>query len=462
MRNTSIWSIILSLTRYRLDEDVLESYMPPFDPLMLQPEALYYIKKPFLADHSRIEQLVSTWSFSTLDLSEIELMHSAGVMFKHILALPGTEPWQLSDHDLYSFINDIRGMYYADNPYHNFRHAVDVLQAVFFMLLSANLIPRVSDDCPIYDSIICPVLKKCASPEYMLGACIVGLGHDVGHPGVNNAFLVSTKSPLASLYNDRSVLENLHGAALSRKLRKSWPSTQSPSMRKIILELISSTDMALHFDYLSKFKDLQQICLDTRESIAKEPEAATQVDISPETMEKYRLTLFSAMVKCGDISNVARPFLISKEWSNVLLQEFFNQAHLEKSLGIPVTKIFDPETTRQSASQAFFINLFAVPLFAALDKIMPNLQPISNIIAANKDTWLNGGHPEGVIQYPVNEPSTTKTVSPAHSSSVAVESKSEAAEADRPVSPTKMAKAKQIRYLNFFRKKGKEPQQQDL
>lgn len=40
--------------------------------------------------------------------------------------------------------------------------------------------------------------------------CIAALGHDVGHPGLNNAFLVSTNQPIALVYNDNAVLENYH------------------------------------------------------------------------------------------------------------------------------------------------------------------------------------------------------------------------------------------------------------
>lgn len=45
--------------------------------------------------------------------------------------------------------------------------------------------------------------------------CQIGaLAHDLGHPGVTNTFLVSTRNQLALTYNDASCLENFHVASL--------------------------------------------------------------------------------------------------------------------------------------------------------------------------------------------------------------------------------------------------------
>src|SRR4029450_3755693 len=68
---------------------------------------------------------------------------------------------------------------------------------------------------------------------------ITAIGHDVGHPGVNNGFLVTLNAPLAQLYNDRSVLESFHCAAYSQILRRYWPAAFSDTkMRNLMISSI--------------------------------------------------------------------------------------------------------------------------------------------------------------------------------------------------------------------------------
>lgn len=51
----------------------------------------------------------------------------------------------------------------------------------------------------------------------MLAGFLASLMHDIGHPGVNNGFLVAIKHPKALRYNDKSVLE-YHHCAIAFKL----------------------------------------------------------------------------------------------------------------------------------------------------------------------------------------------------------------------------------------------------
>lgn len=89
---------------------------------------------------------------------------------------------------MYDFIFDVSNSYHNSNPYHNFRHAVDVMQSTWYFLCSMHALtsPYWSrhDDGPS-SSAICPL-----KPIQLLALLMASLGHDVGHPGVNNGFMV--------------------------------------------------------------------------------------------------------------------------------------------------------------------------------------------------------------------------------------------------------------------------------
>lgn len=73
---------------------------------------------------------------------------------------------------------------YHDNAYHNFRHAVDVMQALYsFLHVLGVCRPIDQPERPIQYS---PVLSKVDG----LALMFAGIGHDLGHPGLSNAFMV--------------------------------------------------------------------------------------------------------------------------------------------------------------------------------------------------------------------------------------------------------------------------------
>jgi len=188
-----------------------------------------------------------------------------------------------------------RAAYNSFVHYHNFRHVVDVMQAIFYFLLQLGTIPPypASRDSPDTNKPVSPVAAL-LKPIDALTLLISAIGHDVGHPGVNNAFLVALKAPLAQLYNDKSVLESFHCAAYSQILRRYWKQAfEDVSMRGLMINSILATDMGLHFKYMSDLKDLT-------EAIGNRGTEGC----NSQKLDEYRLLVCALLVKCADISNV--------------------------------------------------------------------------------------------------------------------------------------------------------------
>ncbi|KAI9283289.1 hypothetical protein BY458DRAFT_496087 [Sporodiniella umbellata] len=290
-----------------------------------------------------LEENIHSWDFDPLDLNKEELVYSAYWIFSQLLSLPELGSLlSFSQDGLYRFIQDVADLYYAENRYHNFSHALDVLQCLFFMLNQANVHAR---PFTAYDS---------------LALLIAAIGHDTGHPGVNNAFLVQSTHPLALIYNDQSVLENVHALTLSQLLYKygldRLLGNKFERFRKIIITSILATDMSHHQMYIDK------LYLKVSES-------------------EKSLIWCHAWIKCADISNVARKFPISQRWSQALREEMEVQAQLESLYGLPVGSRWVLGT------QVGFIRHVALDLFVAMARLCPVWQMSLDQLQTNLCQW---------------------------------------------------------------------------
>uniref|UniRef100_A0A8C9GE96 Phosphodiesterase n=1 Tax=Piliocolobus tephrosceles TaxID=591936 RepID=A0A8C9GE96_9PRIM len=131
---------------------------------------------------------------------------------------------------------------YNDVPYHNSLHAAQVAHFSKSMLSLLRLNHKISgiDEFCLHISALC---------------------HDVGHPGLNNYFLINAESNLALTYNDNSVLENYHCSIVFKTLKEkncnifeNYPNNIFVNCKKNIIKAILSTDMKNHFEHISNFK----------------------------------------------------------------------------------------------------------------------------------------------------------------------------------------------------------------
>jgi hypothetical protein len=134
-----------------------------------------------LSNHSSADpEAVNSWHFDVLNYDKGELIEIVCYLFDSLNLLCD---FNIPVPKMTAFISEVAGRY-NPNPYHNFNHAVDVTQTVYRVVTVAGLSNTLS--------------------QLELFSLLVGsIGHDVGHGGVNNNFLVRTKHELALLHNDR-------------------------------------------------------------------------------------------------------------------------------------------------------------------------------------------------------------------------------------------------------------------
>ncbi|KAL0209601.1 hypothetical protein RCL1_008439 [Eukaryota sp. TZLM3-RCL] len=271
--------------------------------------------------------------------------------------------FDLDTSKLRSFVEDV-ARHYKYNPYHNFAHAIDVSQMCFFLLSSVRQ-------------------RRLIEPVEQLALMTAALCHDVEHPGLNNAFLVQARSPLAIFYNDLSVLENHHASRASMILIKeqnNFVSHLSPTLwnrfRSVMVSCILSTDMAQHSKFLQNIAQLKEDC-----SISNECDET--VDEVLRSSPLQRLTLCQALLKICDIGNPTRPFRIARKWAELLIQEFLGQSETEKVHGLQ-SIIFPSGVTEDVYS-----NLSGLQIGFMESVVKPLLQSTRPIIGATLDLLLN-------------------------------------------------------------------------
>ncbi len=238
---------------------------------------------------------LTEWAFNVFEHTEDELLVLTRQMFIHLDMLTH---FNIAADVLERFLLAVKQQY-KPNPYHNWMHAVDVMQATFCFLTH-------------FDG-----YKQLAHLD-VLALFVAALCHDLGHPGVNNAHMILTRSDLAILYNGRTVLENFHAASLFQLISRhpetnifaSLNEQQFKDERQSIIECIIATDMAEHYQYVTRLR-----------TKADSNAPAWNCEIAAD-----RSLFMQCVMKMADISNVARPWDGSGfEWSRRATQEFFEQ-----------------------------------------------------------------------------------------------------------------------------------------
>ena len=248
---------------------------------------------------------------------------------------------------------------YNDVAYHNKIHGMDVGRLAYYYGTS------------------CELLQKADLSDLELFWLILGGAiHDFEHLGWNNAYLIETQHEWAITYNDISVCENHHVAAAFEVMKnrqgcnifEHTSHEEFKKLRKKITKMVIATDMALHFEYLEKFKTF-----------------LTQKEINYN--EDNKTFLMWMTLHISDLTNPAKQWYESYKWSWLVYEEFFVQGDKEKELFLPIGPLNNRDTINMADSQVGFISFIIQPTFEAFVEFLPKVRRNVDQLLNNKEKW---------------------------------------------------------------------------
>ena len=307
------------------------------------------------------------------------------------------ETFKLNKDIVTQALSEFADVYIEKNPYHNQLHGMDVCQMSHLFLIVLE--QKHKDKLHILQRF-----------SILLGALV----HDLGHPGVNNAFLINTDDNMALQYNDQHVLEMYHVAEAFRILRKPGTDMLKPlgkeqyrQMRKFMVEIILATDLADHFPIVSDAKVKFDLKPTPKADVLMQP--AGGIHLIPydqknaplysekmkkaPTKDKMAVLLAKLILKSADIGHPARTNASHMEWSRRACEEFWNQGDRMKDEGIkfgPRDGMFDRTLTNGLPSgQIGFICALVVPLYTVLGMVVgpSNVKQHIENLRSNVSTW---------------------------------------------------------------------------
>ncbi|XP_029790156.1 calcium/calmodulin-dependent 3',5'-cyclic nucleotide phosphodiesterase 1A isoform X1 [Suricata suricatta] len=276
---------------------------------------------------------VDKWSFDVFALNEASGEHSLKFMIYELFTRYDLiNRFKIPVSCLICFAEALEvGYSKHKNPYHNLIHAADVTQTVHYIMLHTGIMHWLNE-------------------LEILAMVFAAAIHDYEHTGTTNNFHIQTRSDVALLYNDRSVLENHHVSAAYRLMQEeemnvliNLSKDDWRDLRNLVIEMVLSTDMSGHFQQIKNIRNsLQQ----------------------PEGIDKAKT--MSLILHAADISHPAKSWQLHHRWTMALMEEFFLQGDKEAELGLPFSPLCDRKSTMVAQSQIGFIDFIVEPTFSLL------------------------------------------------------------------------------------------------
>lgn len=261
--------------------------------------------------------------FNVLDFEASELEYATFLVLRTYLDIYG---W--TDSQLRAFVAACRSLY-RDAPYHNWSHAVDVLQ------FASSIVHAPSVYCRF-------------SRIEVATAIITALVHDIDHDGITNKGHAALKTERVD-FSTQSTQEKHH-------LRISWLLFERTFVAErlhkgLVDSLIDATDMFFHRKHV-------EILVQLINSQARFIESETE-----------RVELLIIIMKSADLSNTVRLGATARVWGDRLGDEFSQAYQREVEATVPTERSSFPNgdpTPSHDATQLSFYTHVILPFYTAL------------------------------------------------------------------------------------------------
>lgn len=328
--------------------------------------------------------VIRSWELDPWGFSMPQLVDLVVDMFDYFDLL---HHFDISKATMRRFVVGVKNQY-QDVPYHNFYHAFTTLHVSFMVVSSQSCLASASASLP--SSLANTSLAAAPPPSSTMGGAlfeardlmaifVAAYCHDMNHDGRTNEFHIRRRSATAMLYNDQSVLENMHAAACFETMRKPGHDIferATPSefrhLRKSIIRAILATDMHAHAAIVTQL----------HEKLKREVFRAED--------ETHRELLVNAIVHAADVSGPALSEKLHFRWSSQLMQEFNLQYSEEVALGLsPPTPYMRarPGSPEMAKLNLAFVDSLVFPLWHILDEFLDGLDVCMANIQKNRVMW---------------------------------------------------------------------------
>ncbi|ORZ23653.1 hypothetical protein BCR42DRAFT_367532 [Absidia repens] len=400
---------------------------------VLSVDDLFLIERQLLRWLDRKETKVGL-DFNVLTLGRADIYgHLLGIFTR----LGCTDALNITHSELLDFFIDVDAAY-LNAPYHSFYHAVDIVFMIYYMLTDLNagacippldiaalLIAALCHDIghPGYNNVYQVNFKTDAAKKYnntsVLEALSCELVRDLilkKHVNIVHSLVPGTaksrwmnKIETMILHTDMIYHYTLQEQAglleedmLCQQQQHSYSSNDYFSHHESSAlpptHTFATTSQWAHVSnngfsfspqcYGPDASDYFQTAAATATTTTTVTTSHSIIDRNTPLNEDQIEQFSSILLHAADISNTVRPWAISKQWSDLIVQEFFRQGDIEKRYGLAVSPGMDRDLSSQADISLTFGDLVVRPYFEAFAHLLPGAHVFLQALDNNRDEWI--------------------------------------------------------------------------